>query len=72
VGVHGVEIRWEIREEPPAKEEDLANSEIATRSPFTLTFTGDKRGKKVFFCLRWENGTGKKGPWSAVANAIIP
>jgi hypothetical protein len=71
-GVHGAEIRWEVRDDPPAKEDDLVNSDIATRSPHSYTFTGDKRGQKVYFCLRWENGTGKKGPWGAVLSAVIP
>lgn len=71
-GVHGVEIRWELREEAPAKAEDLFNSSFATRTPSTFVFTGDKQGQRVFFCLRWENGKGEKGPWGALVSAVVP
>ena len=71
-GVHGAEIRWEIRSEAPLKAEDLINSDFATKTPHVFDFTGDKRGLMVYFCLRWENPTGSKGPWGAIINAIIP
>jgi hypothetical protein len=71
-GVHGAEIRWEEREDAPAKAEDLANSDFATRTPRTFAFTGDNQGRKVYFCLRWENNKGEKGPWGAIVHAIVP
>ena len=71
-GAHGAEIRWELREDAPAKAEELDNSSFATRTPYVLEFTGDKQGKRVYFCLRWENNKGEKGPWSIILSAIIP
>jgi hypothetical protein len=71
-GVHGAEIRWEIREEAPAKAEDLSNSDFATRTPHVFAFTGDKQGQRVYFCLRWENNKGEKGPWGTMVSAVIP
>jgi hypothetical protein len=71
-GVHGAEIRWEMREEAPAKAEDLNSSDFATRTPHTFVFTGDKQGLRVYFCLRWENNKGEKGPWGVIASAVIP
>jgi hypothetical protein len=71
-GVHGAEIRWELRDKPPAKAEDLINSDFATRTPHTFEFTGDKQGKRAYFCVRWENPKGEKGPWSAIVSAVIP
>ncbi|MDR0635844.1 MAG: hypothetical protein LBF87_02045 [Treponema sp.] len=71
-GVHGAEIRWELREDAPAKAEDLLNSEFATRTPHVFVFTGDKQGKRVYFCLRWENNKGEKGPWGALVSAVVP
>jgi hypothetical protein len=71
-GVHGAEVRWELRDEAPAKAEDLSNSDFATRTPHTLVFTGDKQGQRVYFCLRWENNKGEKGPWGAVMSAVVP
>jgi hypothetical protein len=71
-GVHGAEIRWEERETPPAKAEDPANSAFATRTPHLFEFTGDHRGQTVFFCLRWENNKGDKGPWGEIVSAVVP
>jgi hypothetical protein len=71
-GQHGAEICWAILDSPPAKISDLINSSFDTRSPFTLEFDEDQRGKHVYFCLRWENTRGEKGPWSEIVSAIIP
>jgi hypothetical protein len=71
-GVHGAEVRWEMREEAPAKAEDLSASDFATRSPRAFSFTGDQQGRRVYFCLRWENNRGEKGPWGAIISAVIP
>jgi hypothetical protein len=71
-GVHGAEIRWDIRDTPPEKPEDLANSYFFTRSPAKFDFSEDERGKMVYFCPRWENRTGKKGDWGEIVAAIIP
>jgi hypothetical protein len=30
------------------------------------------RGKRVYFALRWESITNRKGPWSEVYFAVIP
>ena len=61
-GIHGVEIRWELREDVPAKAEDLVNSDFTIRSPYTFVFTGDKQGKRVYFYLCWDNNKGEKYP----------
>jgi hypothetical protein len=33
---------------------------------------GAGRGKRVYFCLRWETSTSLKGPWGEIGSAIIP
>lgn len=71
-GVHGVEIRWAILDTKQADISELINSSFDTRSPFKFEFADKDRGKTIWFCLRWENTTGEKGPWSEVASAIIP
>jgi hypothetical protein len=71
-GIHGVEFRWEMRENEPANAEDLNNSDFATRTPRLFSFTKDKQGKRVYFCLRWENSKGEKGPWGALIHAVVP
>jgi len=71
-GVSGAVIRWAILETPPANVDDLNNSILDTASPCILEFTEEQRGKRVYFCLAWQNPKGEKGPWSEIENAIIP
>jgi hypothetical protein len=71
-GIHGVEFRWIILDTPPADWSQLLNSVFDTRSPIRLSFSGEQRGKTIYFALRWENNVGEKGPWSEIFNAIIP
>jgi hypothetical protein len=71
-GVHGAEIRWAILDTAPASVDALTHSSFCTRSPFTLTFDESDRTKTVYFCLRWENTRGEKGPWSEIVMAVIP
>ena len=70
-GVHGAEIKWLIVSEKPLVE-DLINSAFDTRTPYTLEFADDQRGKTVWVCLRWENTRGEKGPWGDMESAIVP
>jgi hypothetical protein len=71
-GQHGAEIRWAILDVPPASVNDLNHSAFDTHSPFTLEFDEPERGKTVYFCMRWENTRGEKGPWSEILSAIVP
>jgi hypothetical protein len=71
-GQHCAEIRWAMRDTPPASLKDLVNSSVDTHTPFTLEFDENERGKTVYFCLCWENTRGEKGPWSEIMSAIIP
>jgi hypothetical protein len=71
-GVRGAEIRWCILDHPPVSIDELIHSDFDTRTPFTLEFDESDRGKCVYFCLRWENTRGEKGPWSEIVMAIIP
>ena len=71
-GVHGAEIKYDISDTPLINPDDLTHSAFDTRSPLRLEFRGEDRGKTVWFCLRWENTRGEKGPWSEIVSAIIP
>ncbi|EIP96453.1 hypothetical protein OpiT1DRAFT_00868 [Opitutaceae bacterium TAV1] len=71
-GVHGAEILYALLAAPPATLGELTRSGFDTHSPFTLSFDENERGKHVYFCLRWENTRGQKGPWSPIVSAIIP
>jgi hypothetical protein len=37
-----------------------------------MEFKPHQAGMRVWFKLRWENGTGGKGEWSVLYSAIIP
>jgi hypothetical protein len=71
-GVHGAEIRWGILDFPPNGIDDLHKSSFSSKSPFRFEFKEEDRGKIFYFCIRWENTTGKKGPWSEIVSARIP
>lgn len=71
-GCHGAELRWAILDHVPVSEDELIHSSFATRSPFVLEFKEEDRGKKIYFCLAWENTRGEKGPKSEIFMAIIP
>jgi hypothetical protein len=57
-----VEIVWEISDTPPVAIDQFKNSAFDTASPYAFVFDESQRGEKVFFCLRWENAKGAKGP----------
>jgi hypothetical protein len=71
-GVHGGEIQWGILDSPPKSIDDLHKSAFRTESPFDFEFGEEDRGKIFYFCIRWENTTGKKGPWSEIVAVRIP
>ena len=70
--VHGLECLWVVTDGRPEKIGELLHSAFATRSPLEMTFEENERGKRVYFAVRWESGTVKKGPWGDILNAIIP
>jgi hypothetical protein len=70
--VHGMELVWLISDTPPTLVKDLVHSAFATKSPLELTFKEDQRGKRLYYAVRWETGTVKKGKWSEIFSAIIP
>ncbi|MDR1527702.1 MAG: hypothetical protein LBS46_08575 [Dysgonamonadaceae bacterium] len=71
-GQHGSEVAWLISDTSPSRWDELLHSSIDTKSPFTLQFENDQRGKTLYFALRWENTRGEKGPWTVIQTAIIP
>lgn len=71
-GVNGAVITYAVLETPPANVEALTHSVLATRTPHTLTFAEQERGKTVYVAICWQNLKGEKGPWSEIESAIIP
>jgi hypothetical protein len=45
---------------------------MASRTPHTLQFTEEDRGKTVYIALRWQNERGNTGPWSDIKSTVIP
>jgi hypothetical protein len=71
-GVHGAEIVWAVLDHPPVDWSELTHSEFSTRTPLSLSFSGEQRGLTLYFAMRWENTRGEKGPWSNIESVIIP
>jgi hypothetical protein len=71
-GVHGAELKWSVLDAPPKDWSQLINSSFDTHTPLELVFSGDQRGKTLYFAMRWENTVGEKGPWSEIYSVIIP
>ena len=71
-GLEDPEMGWAILYHPPASGKDLLNSDFDTAAPFTLKFDESDRGKRIFFCLRWESTTNLKGSASGIYLAVIP
>ena len=71
-GVHGVEIKWGVSATKPEGPDALPHSSFDTHTPFVLEFSEAERGNIVYFCLRWENTTGAKGPWGDMGMAVVP
>jgi hypothetical protein len=71
-GQQGAEMCWGILSAPPTSISELIHSSFDTHSPLILDFDENQRGLTIYFCFRWENTRGEKGPWSEIASAIIP
>lgn len=71
-GYNGAVVYYAVLDKPPADPSELIHSTLATRTPYTLTFTEAERGKRVFIALVWQNEKGEKGPFSQIEETFIP
>jgi hypothetical protein len=71
-GQHGVEIRYAILPTRPTCLTQLIRGTLCTRTPTILKFSEEDRGKTLYLVMCWENTRGKRGPWSAIYDSIIP
>jgi hypothetical protein len=71
-GQRGSEIRWALSPANVKNIEDLVNSSFVTRSPLTLFFEEDDRGKAFYFAACWENTRGKKSIFGDIQRVFIP
>jgi hypothetical protein len=71
--VSGIEIRHAVLDHYPESGEELIHSDFDTASPFVKDYTEADRGKKAYYCGRWEiPREGGKGPFGEIVEAIIP
>jgi hypothetical protein len=72
-GVAGIELRWAILDHYPLSIEEMINSSFDTASPWLNDFNEADRGKKVYYCGRWEApAEGGKGPFGEIVEAVVP
>jgi hypothetical protein len=71
-GYDGAVIIWGILDGQPQRHEDLDHHTMASRTPFTLHFEEEDRGKTVWIALAWQNERGITGAWSAYKTAVVP
>jgi hypothetical protein len=71
-GMGGAVIHWVVMDHPAASTDELVKSYLATRTPYTIVFTDEERGKIVSIAMQWQNRKGRKGKFSEIQTAIIP
>jgi hypothetical protein len=57
---------------PPASGDDLPHSAFTRKRKHRFDFSEVDRGRRVYFCLRYENSKGEAGPWGPILSAIVP
>jgi len=68
----GAVIIWGILDAEPANNEQLTHHTMASKTPHTLSFSPEERGKTVWMALAWQNERGNTGNWSNYQSAIVP
>jgi hypothetical protein len=71
-GVQFMELACGVFDSPPAEIGDLPRRITASKSPVTLTFREEDRGKTVYMAGHWKGSRQQDGPWSAIISVIIP
>ena len=68
----GAVVLWDTLEDEPKQLSDLTHQALAARTPFTLTFGEEDRGKKLYMALAWQNSRGMVGNWGNILSTYIP
>jgi len=71
-GYQGADIRYGVCDSSPVSIHDLRQNDFATRSIHRFYFNEEDRGKRAYFAMRWQNGSGVRGQWSEIVSAIVP
>jgi hypothetical protein len=68
---HGFEAWYKVGGTPPVTSKDFAYAGFSTKSPFTVKFEFEDKGKTVYYRVRWVNAKNEPGPWSELVSAVI-
>jgi len=71
-GYDGAVLLWHIADEMPDEAINFKFHTLASRTPHTIEFHEQERGKTVWVALAWQNARGIIGEWSEFKSAIIP
>ncbi|MDR0982945.1 MAG: hypothetical protein LBM07_06895, partial [Culturomica sp.] len=71
-GVQGAVVKWIVSDTPPTSIKVFTNSLLDTKSPITLEFEEEQRGKVVYFALAWQNTKGEMGHFGEIQSSIVP
>ena len=71
-GYAGAIISYAIKEKPAVSVDELTKHSLSGRTPFSIAFTDEDRGKYVSVAMRWQNSKQETGPWSDIQSTIIP
>jgi hypothetical protein len=71
-GIRGAEMCWNMMDHPPLSRAELIHSAFSSSNCIVLTFDESDRGKRIYFTLRWESTSDKKGGFSIIYSVIVP
>jgi hypothetical protein len=71
-GYDGAVFIWDVLDAPPAEPISLTRHAMASRTPHSLKFTEEERGRTVYIAAAWQNERGITGDWSGIQSAVIP
>jgi len=57
---------------PPVSGDELPFSVFTVRKKELFDFPAEESGKTSYFCIRYENRKGSRGPWGPIFSAVIP
>jgi hypothetical protein len=70
--LNGAVLYYLAGDAPVTSQDKLTQSQLASRSPFELTFPPGQSGQTLSIAGRWQNRLGELGPWSDIVSVIIP
>ena len=65
-------VYFAVSATPVTDPSQLAFYQVATKSPFVLSFGGANGGKQVYLAAKWSTIQGAVSPWSGIVSCTIP